>query len=214
VQAQTLSFSIQNNATSLQTAINTFAFTGVLLDVIGAFLALHSSTLVQANMDRMDGLRDAILVYTLDDLSVAANSFEWGHEAQLTQSIFHDFMEKILNHVKTLIAGRDAERNDDRPKPEMAEPHDVDWQAPRRRVTVDPFEFFQEVKGTANKVDVFVVIGDAAGIAIFSGIVCFIISVLCLAKATQPPSVWISAIVVCSCIITLPVLNKLLDLRN
>jgi hypothetical protein len=37
---------------------------------------------------------------------------------------------------------------------------------------------------------------------------------VCLAKATQPPSVWIPAITACSCVVILPALNKLLRLRH
>lgn len=59
-----------------------------------------------------------------------------------------------------------------------------------------------------------IIIGDAAGATTFFGIICFLLSVVCLTKATQPPSVWISAIVACSCIVMVPLLNKLLSISH
>lgn len=53
----------------------------------------------------------------------------------------------------------------------------------------------------------FNIASDAASVSTRWGIICFLASVICLAKDTQPPGVWIPAIAVCSCVTTLPVLK-------
>ena len=54
-----------------------------------------------------------------------------------------------------------------------------------------PLKFFLEVTATAQKLNGASSMGDIAGIAILSGILCFLVLVVCLEKATQLLAVWI-----------------------
>ena len=56
------------------------------------------------------------------------------------------------------------------------------------------------------KIIAFNIVGAAAGAATLLGALFFLVSVICLAMVSQPPTVWVPAIVMCGCIIVLPVL--------
>lgn len=78
----------------------------------------------------------------------------------------------------------------------------------------DSCAFCATLHESVQKIIALDIVGDAAGATTFFGIICFLLSVVCLTKATQPPSVWISAIVACSCIVMVPLLNKLLSISH
>jgi hypothetical protein len=195
VQVQTLSFSIQNNSTHLQTTINAFAFTGVIFNVVGAFLALLSSTLFQTNIDRVDHFHDVVSSYTLDEMHQVIQS------RPNRPGSPRDFWVEIMKRI-------DEEQNGGHSNPEASMPSDLCG----RPDIIPPSKFFPEVEAAAQKLNVASSMGDAAGTATLSGILCFLVSVVCLAKATQLPAVWIPATTACLCIIILPVLNSLLAL--
>lgn len=202
MQAQTLSFSIQNNSTRLQTSVNAFAFTGVILDVVGAFLALLSLTLVQTNTDRIDRLQDALSRYTLEELrKIGAEIVRRLRASQASGSLSlleYDILGEVAMHINKF------EREVGHPKLTT-----LDVDLPRRGL-IQPERFLLEIDSAGGKIITFSIVGDAAGTATLSGILCFLISVACLANATQPPSVWIPAIIACSCIVILPVSNRIL----
>jgi len=198
VQAQTLSFSIQNNSTHLLITTNAFAFTGVIFDVVGAFLALLSSTQGQAHTDRIDILYDELSSYAADELIENVKVIiEYLGPAPRPSLLVYDFLVKANTRVENLgMQGGDRSQ---------LGANGIDSQLrPRRSGALQVVE-------SAEKIVTLGMIGDAAGIATVLGILCFLISVVCLAKATQPPSVWIPAIAASSCIVILPVLNKLLS---
>jgi hypothetical protein len=68
-------------------------------------------------------------------------------------------------------------------------------------------EFFRHIQSAA-------FIGDAAGTAMLLGILCFFVSVQCLAVTTQPLGVWIVSAAICSLVIILPVGNRLLGVLS
>ena len=197
MQAQTLSFSIQNNSTRLQTTVNAFAFTGVIFNVVGAFLALFSAALLQANTDRVDHFHDVVSSYTLDELRQVIQSRP--NQRGSPREFWVEIMKRINN---------EEQKNSDRSESESTTPSDLRGHTD----VIPPSKFFLEVKAAAQKLNEASSMVDAAGTATLSGIICFLVSVVCLAKATQPPAVWIPAITACSCIIILPVLNNFLAL--
>ncbi|KAF5334128.1 hypothetical protein D9758_018621 [Tetrapyrgos nigripes] len=70
VQSTILGLSVNNASQSTAlTATRALAFMGILLDVISAFLALLSSTLLQAKISEVQRLLDAIGHMSLDDLT-------------------------------------------------------------------------------------------------------------------------------------------------
>ena len=196
VQTQTLSFSIQNNSTHLLIATNTFAFTSVILDVVGAFLAIQSSMLGQAHTDRIDSLHDELLGCTAEELRpviIQLRQFLRERRAMTTHSLVYHFLMKAIMHLEKL--GRD---------PSQSGPNGIDNQLRLAPNLTDVIESAETIVRVST-------VGEAAEIATRLGILCFLASVMCLAIATQPPSVWILAVAAYSCIITLPMLNKLVS---
>ena len=101
VQAQILSFSIQDSSTPLHVLINIFAFTGIFIDVVGAFMALLASTLIQANTDQMDRLLNAVSAYTIEELQVAVASLPRALPAY--ESVMErDFVMEIMIRTEKL----------------------------------------------------------------------------------------------------------------
>ena len=68
----------------------------------------------------------------------------------------------------------------------------------------------QQVRDACDRILMFNIVGDAAGTATLFGILCFLISVVCLATASQPPAVWIPAIIAALCVVILPLANGIL----
>ncbi len=76
--------------------------------------------------------------------------------------------------------------------------------------TLNPSDLHQQVRDACNMILIFNHVGDAAGTATLFGILCFLISVVCLATATQPPAVWIPTVIASLCIFILPLTNSIL----
>jgi hypothetical protein len=203
VQGQTLAFSIQDNSTPLKTAINAFGFAGVLIDVVSAFLALLSSTFVQSSIDRMDQLRDVLAGYTFDQLK---ELLEWEQ--------FKDVVPKTRMERQFLLEAHIRIQNFQEKSDSGIElattPQTLGAQRDVVIESIRPRHFVIEMRKAGERIVTFSIIGDAAGTAMLLGIICFLVSLVCLATDTQPPAVWISAIVACSCIVILPASNCLL----
>jgi len=204
VQAQTLAFSIQDNSTRLKIAINAFAFTGVLLDVVAAFLALQASTLVESYIDCMDNLFRAVMRYTPAELAqVHASLQQTLSPSILAMDPVHViFVKEVRAHLLRRIHIRMMKREEiEAGLREEGLGHDgTPPPADTQRLPRDTLEAGRLVY-TLN------IASDAASVSTRWGIICFLVSVICLAKDTQPPAVWIPAITVCSCATTLPVLK-------
>ena len=71
-----------------------------------------------------------------------------------------------------------------------------------------PKELSEQVRDACNNILICDSVGNAAGM--LCAILCFLISVICLAVATQPPSVWIATVITCLCIFILPLINSIL----
>lgn len=196
-----LAFSIQNNSTRLQIAINAFAFTGILLDVVAAFLALQAATFAQSYVDCMDNLFRAVSRYTPAELSqVHASLQEELSPSILAMDPVHVIFVKEVRtyllrriHVR-MVKGEEIEAG-------MREDGDL-HSADTQRLPRDTLEAGRLVY-TLN------IASDAASVSTRWGIICFLVSVICLAKDTQPPAVWIPAVTVCSCATTLPVFKTI-----
>lgn len=74
----------------------------------------------------------------------------------------------------------------------------------------DPEENAQQVIKCCTDIDKIRVIGDAAGASMFFGVLDFMASIVCLSIASQPKAVWIPTVVACSCVVFLPLVNKML----
>ena len=166
--------------------------------MVGAFLALLSSTLGQAHTDRIDSLQDELLGYTAEELAPVIAELAYYVRERLTMRtslLVYEFLVKANTHLENLQKGGGNH-------PHLGE---ISLGSQLRPVTK-----LTDVIESAEKLGTLCTIGDAAGIATALGILCFLASVICLAKATQPPSVWIPAVAASSCVVALPVLGKLL----
>jgi hypothetical protein len=209
VQAQTLSFSIQNNSTHLLNTTNAFGFTGVILDVVGAFLALLSSTVAQAHMESLDSLLNVFSSFTAEELAPITAELPYLVRDAQPNPLRHYLLREVWKRVEEM----GEKQTVDRPQSGATAPLGAD-SLPHLPNLIQPKDACRELIESADRIVAFNIIGDAAGTATLFGILCFLLSVVCLAKATQPPSVWIPSMAACSCIIILPGLNKLLGLYH
>jgi hypothetical protein len=202
VQAQTLAFSYQSNSTRLQVVINTFAFTGVLLDVIGAFLALQASTLVETYIDYIERLNHIVSQHDFADLQEVINSMQ----RPLSSSILAlDPMQVVfVTEVRANLVKEIRIRSKKGDEIE-AGLRTSDLRNGEASHSADPQSFLHDTLEAGRLVYTFNIASDAASVATRLGIVCFLVSVVCFARDTQPPAVWISAITVSSCATILPV---------
>jgi hypothetical protein len=174
---------------------------GVLLDVVSAFLALLSSTLIQSSMQLADGALNDIMLLTRPEVL----GF---HQFLVSEGIYSlsfvksplglEFASEIVKTVGTL----------------SAESHEPLGIQSRVRINTSPVTILKDIDKSIRVITRLRIIGYAAGTATLLGILCFLFSVVCLAKVTQPLAVWICAIAACSTIVVFPMLNWLLDMFN
>ncbi|KAJ7130375.1 hypothetical protein C8R44DRAFT_872187 [Mycena epipterygia] len=174
VQSQIIALSYGNNSTHVKVATNILGFAGVLLDVIAAFLALLSSTVLQRHIaiTRLRAIVSGLLMSP--DILRRLLSKMRKRAAVLSKSDSQDANANVLE------LGESAELN----------------------IALIP-KSFAHIGNAA-------CIGDAAGTAMLLGILCFFASVQCLAISTQPRAVWITSATICSFVVILPVLNRVL----
>ncbi|KAJ7463684.1 hypothetical protein FB451DRAFT_1265217 [Mycena latifolia] len=187
-QSQVITLSYQDNSTGVKVATNVLGFAGVLLDVITAFLALLSSTILQRHI----GI-DAFL-QQLAEMAHVLNI------AELPPDIFRHLYKKIRQRGKAL--------NPNSNSPQKETNIDMLESRPGESARLNIALIAESVRHIQSAA----FIGDAAGTAMLWGILCFFASVQCLALSTQPPVVWIVSAVICSFVIVLPVANRVLGL--
>ncbi|KAJ7512003.1 hypothetical protein B0H11DRAFT_721085 [Mycena galericulata] len=201
VQAQIIALSFQDNSTRVKITTNALAFAGVLLDVIAAFLALLSSTVLQRHITLIEKQLASIEDASPQQLQQIAALLSLD-ESRLR---IHGF---VPPDIRRRLYAKMRQRLETLSKSERQEPVTESWlfQGLEESAELDirsiP-ESFKHIQSAA-------VIGDAAGTAMLNGILCFFASVQCLAISTQPPAVWIVSAVICSYIIILPVSNRIL----
>ena len=173
---------------------------GVLLDVVGTFLALLSSTLIQTNQIRTESFLENVNKSTFTNLQ------------PITESL-HDFVGKASPFGKTLM-WEVVEILKNKFHEESERRNSTFHMLKHRIKPTSDYLDLDQLDRICRLIDRFSIIGNAAGTAILSGFLCLLISVLFLAITTQPSAVYIPAAVACSCIVVLPVLNRLMASRN
>ncbi|KAF7362674.1 hypothetical protein MVEN_00616700 [Mycena venus] len=123
VQSQIIALSYQDNSTGVKVATNTLGFAGVLLDVITAFLAVLSSTILQRHIsiveNQLDTIGDASLqrltkiLYMLDSTStrsVIGDAVGHRRGDRITPDIARLLLIKITKRFRQLLqAQKDAD---------------------------------------------------------------------------------------------------------
>ena len=189
-----------SNDTRLQRATNAFGFMGVLLDVVGTFLALLSSTLIQTNQIRTESFLENVNKSTFKNLEkIIENLGDFvGNASPFGKTLMWEVVEILKNKFHEEAEGRNST---------------FDMLTRRIKPTSEYLDL-QQLDRVCRLIDRFSIIGNAAGTAILSGFLCLLTSVLLLALTTQPRAVWIPSIAACSCIIVLPVVNRLMASHN
>jgi hypothetical protein len=195
---------VENNLTRLLIVTNSLAFAGVLLDVTSAFLCLVSSMLLQSNMLIADGVLADVKCGTCDDfnsfyqmvyspISASGNILK----PRAMNSLGKELMLEMLDEMKSGPeysdngGGLGSTMSDHTTLPSIA-------------------SAVKELDRSTRCIVRLCFIGHAAGTATLFGILSFLISVVCLAIATQPRAVWICAVTACSGVVILPVSSWLL----
>ncbi|KAJ7026774.1 hypothetical protein C8F04DRAFT_1190173 [Mycena alexandri] len=160
-------------------ATNALGFTGVILDVAAACIALLASTTLQRYIAVVEKQLDAIQDASPEQLKEIAdfiNADQLVSSAPRTISL--DVYRRMVGKLgDRLVALHSVPNHGDSEGGEI--------------LTVEAS-------------------GDAAGIAMQSGVLCFFGSVLCLAIASQPRTVWVSSSVILALITFLPLVLQAL----
>ena len=191
VQAQIIGMALSRNSSRLEVATNAFAFMGVIFDVIAALLALLASTVMQTRISVIDRiLCNAEKVHNEQAAEFVVQVLRDSHRtSRFIRAMLQDVLHPISKRLEKLAT---AEAH-----------HDY---APE----FDSKANAAQVIKCCGNLDGIRVFGDAAGTAMLFGILCFILSVICLAISTQPTAVWVPTVAACSCVVILPSVNSVL----
>ncbi|KAJ4473430.1 hypothetical protein C8J55DRAFT_519485 [Lentinula edodes] len=207
VQSQIIALSYQDNSTNIQIATNALGFAGVLLDVITAFLALLASTILQRHITTIDKQLTAIEDASLEQIKEIFRLFQFvDARGRRSHIMFNDLYQRVF-------AKCEARLNVLQNMQDMhTDGNGIASQIPRRLESVELqasliVYSYRHIRNVTP-------ICDAAGTAMFWGVLCFFASVQCLAIATQPPVVWIISSVTCSLIVILPLVTVVLGLNG
>jgi hypothetical protein len=172
---------------------------GIMFDVIAALLALLSSTVMQTRVSVIDRILSNAAKVNHDQLAAFLGSMGRGTkgDSRFVRAMLRDIAQPLLKRLS--VAARQAvEARDENPPATDAE-H-----------IFDPEENGSQVIKCCSDIDNIRVIGDAAGASMFFGVLDFMASIVCLSIASQPRAVWIPTVVACSCVFSLPLVNKML----
>ncbi|KAJ7198128.1 hypothetical protein GGX14DRAFT_402155 [Mycena pura] len=200
VQSQVIALSYQDNSSGVKVATNVLGFAGVLLDVITAFLALLSSTILQRHITVVEKQLASMEDATPGQLTKAFH-FLTMNDSVLPRDMYRHLYVKGRQRLLVLSKSQEQDQN---PNTEMSQ-----WLTMRPESTELNIPL---IAASCAHIQSAAFIGDAAGTAMLLGILCFFASVQCLAVATQPPAVWIVSTVICSFILILPAINRFLGL--
>ena len=203
VQAQIIAISYTNNSSPIGVATNAFGFMGIMFDVIAALLALLSSTVMQTRVSVIDRIlsntaklnHDQLAAF-LDRLAAFPGSMSSGsgRDKIFVRSMLRDIAQPLFKLLKRLdVAGRQTVEG------EYENLSAIDF---------DSYASGSQVVEYCSEIDSIRVVGDAAGASMLFGILSFMASVVCLAIATQPVTVWACTVMACSCVFFLPLVNK------
>ncbi|GAW05839.1 hypothetical protein LENED_007723 [Lentinula edodes] len=208
VQSQIIAISYQDNSTNIQIATNALGFAGVLLDVMTAFLALLASAILQRHITTIDKQLTAIEDASFEQIEEIFYLLRFvDARGQRSHIMFSDLYQwvfaKCEARLNVLQNMQDMHRDSNGISSQIPEGvrrlKSVELQA---SLIVYSYRHIRNVTP----------ICDAAGTAMFWGVLCFFASVQCLAIATQPPVVWIISSVTCSLIVILPLVTVVLGL--
>jgi hypothetical protein len=175
-------------------AVNTFGFIGVLLDVISAFLSLLSSALIRFNMELADGALGYIKALTPGELLEVRQLISGPSGSRpFRGNLLGKYLAfEMLDGMKELSS--ESSNSIDVLERVTSAAHNRNY-----AITV-----IEELDRPTRFITHFRFISQAAVTATMCGIFSFLISIVCLAIATQPDAVWICAIAVSSAIVLLP----------
>lgn len=215
VQSQILALSIPLITTSIHKATNALGFMGVLFDVIAAFFALLSSTVLQKALsdterilDRIDALRAEEVGPLWTELtgmplpppplSTIQRIFILG---ETSSGLWSAMRQSLIIHIEAKI----PTSNERAQEGTTSATHGTS--PPFLSTATSPAPDLRQLEHHCILIERGCRLGDAAGISILLGVCCFLGSVVCLAKSTQPMSVWIPTIISCSSIVFLPLVK-------
>lgn len=172
---------------------------GIMFDVIAALLALLSSTVMQTRVSVIDRIISNIEKVNHDQLAAFLGSLgkESGRNTKFVRAMLRDIAGPLLKRL-SVIARQTVET-----------PYETTPTTDTEHI-FDPEENAQQVIKCCTDIDKIRVIGDAAGASMFFGVLDFMASIVCLSIASQPKAVWIPTVVACSCVVFLPLVNKML----
>lgn len=186
MQSGVIGLSHERNLTRIEVTTNALGFAGILFDVIAAFLALLVSTITQRHIRVVERQLNRIDVLPLESISLTIE--ELIRLEQSSEFVYPDVIRYAISKCEARLKALQSDGAI------MRQTH-TEFSIPAILVSC------QHIQSVA-------FIGDAAGTAMLSGILCFLASVLSQAIASQPPAVWIVAVAACSSIIVLPMVNK------
>ncbi|KAK7451064.1 hypothetical protein VKT23_012739 [Stygiomarasmius scandens] len=191
--------------TTALTAAKTLALIGLILDIIAAFLAYLSSTLLDARATQVQEHLDAIEKMPEQQLKTLEIYIRTCHHSQSADGSFRRFVldtlywESLKAEVeKTITRSRGKSTVDvEKGGQDVTSSHSEELYQP---------DIYPLCYGIGN----IGCMGDAAGTALLFGIIALISSAVCHAAATQPVEVWAPTVATCGCVIALPAINMFL----
>jgi hypothetical protein len=196
VQAQIIAISYTNNSSPTSVATNAFGFMGIMFDVIAALLALLSSTVMQTRVSVIDRILSNTAKLNNDQLAAFLGSMlnGSGRHTRFVRAMLLDIIQPLMKRL--VVAGRQIAGGEN----ENLSGIDAD--------DFDPNTNGSQVVKYCSEIDSIRVLGDAAGASMLFGILSFMASIVCLAIATQPVTVWACMVMACSCVFFLPLVNR------
>ncbi|KAF9065001.1 hypothetical protein BDP27DRAFT_1425180 [Rhodocollybia butyracea] len=199
VQSQIIALSYQDNSTAAHLATNITGFAGILLDVITAFLALLASTTIQHYRSEVE--KQLKIFENLSEVEVLSEVQQLEVQEH-NAGIFPDLFSSILAKAQTRVLALSAHPKDDTPIL-----HDASLRLLALMKRGEEQLDLISVKRSCTHIQSMASLVDAMGSTMLFGVLCFIASVLCLAIASQPRSVWVVSVVTCSVVIVFPMTN-------
>ncbi|KAJ7762116.1 hypothetical protein B0H16DRAFT_1808465, partial [Mycena metata] len=203
VQGQIVALSYQNNSTRLKVATNALGFADVVLDVAAACIALLASTTLQRYIPEVEKQLDAIQDASREQLEEIARFIHADVQGSLgPHTVSWDVYRRALGKVGDRLVALDRTSNHGDPEAGG----EIQLYHPTSSLELDIGTIpraFREIRTVEAS-------GDAAGIAMQCGILCFFGSVLCLAIASQPRAVWVSSSMIFALVTFLPLVMQAL----
>ncbi|KAJ7068715.1 hypothetical protein C8F01DRAFT_1119075 [Mycena amicta] len=197
VQAQAISFSLNQNATRVEIVTNAFAFAGLFLDVLGGSWALvgliqlqHSQALLNERKLAISNLRETIKL-ALTGMNDSKQLTLLNHLHLLEKVIFPP-----IYHPQLWTEMSDPLRNSALTMEKILRTLDESFQISAAFSLEDYRNSTEALMAASARTSLGLTASVAVPLIVIAGLCCFALGALCLAVSSQPVEVWATSIAV------------------